>query len=126
MGRGDGIDNETVELLRALVGEVRGLRADLARQQSSGTGREVDERHAALLVAIVEAVGDHEFSSVELVRHAAAVGGNLRAALDALHASTPRRLGKCLKRIEGSDCGGFAIERIGEDGSGAIWRVCRV
>jgi hypothetical protein len=113
--------------LREIVAELRGLRADLARRHSSGpAGSQCDERASVLLKAIAEEVGDGLFSSRELVQHAEVVGGPLRAALTALNATTPRRLGKRLEAIEGREFGGWAIQRLGADAAGVIWKCIPV
>jgi hypothetical protein len=115
-------DGETINILRQLVAEVRGLRADLARQHTGDLGGD-DAQTANLLSAIGEAVGDRLFTSCELLEHAKVIAGPLCAVLDALNVATPRRLGKCLSRIEGRECAGLAVQRVGTDADGIIWKV---
>ena len=112
----------TITLLRQLVAEVRGLRADLARQHVGEQGGD-DVRTANLLSGIADAIGDRLFTSAELLEHAKVIAGPLPAVLDALNVATPRRLGKCLGRIEGRECAGLAVQRVGTDVDGIIWKV---
>jgi hypothetical protein len=77
------ISVEMTAMLREIVAELRGLRADLARRHRSGTAdSQCDERASVLLKAIAEEVGDRLFSSRELVHHAAATSKNSAMSAD--------------------------------------------
>jgi hypothetical protein len=77
------ISVELTAILREIVAELRGLRADLARPRRSGTAdSQCDERASVLLKAIAEEVGDRLFSSRELVHHAAATSKNSAMSAD--------------------------------------------
>lgn len=105
-------------LLELLVEEVRGLRADFARQRGA-----VDDR-GALLAPIAGYVKGTAFSAAEVIHHAAVVASPLREALAAAGVVNARQLGKWFRRIEGRDIGGLRLTRIGVDRDGVIWRVC--
>jgi hypothetical protein len=62
----------------------------------------------ALVVAIAASIGSRVFASDELLAHAA-VDETLRAALER---TTPRRLGKRLRRLIDRDVAGFTLRRI--------------
>jgi hypothetical protein len=74
----------------------------------------------ALVAAIIDAVGAHEFSARELIEHARLVGGRLRVVLGGM---SGRSLGRTLRKIEGIGIAGRHVERIGVDLDGIIWRV---
>lgn len=78
-----------------------------------------------LLRAIHNAAPDAEFTTTELVRHAALpANGDLRAAIErGFTDPNPRRIGKFLASIAGQEIGGFIVEAIGEERDGVIWRV---
>jgi hypothetical protein len=88
----------------------------------------LDEAHVALARAIAAATGGRIFTASEAVEHARLDGQEaLGAAIAGVCGGSlnPRRLGKALRRIEGSDVGNVVVERVGADGSGVLW-VCRV
>jgi hypothetical protein len=114
------VPDTTEALLRELVEEVRGLRADLARERGRSPAR--DASVEALLPVLAAAVADRAFTSREVVEHAV-VDGALRAALDKAGVVTGRQLGKWLRRAEGRAIAGVRLERIGTDRDGVIWRV---
>ena len=105
-------------MLRALVAEVRGLRADLARDR-----RPSHLTHEALLPVLARAVKDNAFSAREVMQHAALVDGDLRAALHAADLRSARQLGKWFRTIEGQTLTGLRLDRLGADNQGVIWRV---
>jgi hypothetical protein len=110
------------DLLRELISEVQGLRADLNR----GRAPSVDSLSDALLPVLAASVADKAFSAREVIQHAALVDGLLRAALAAAGLVNARKLGKWLRAIEGRALAGLRLERIGLDRDGIIWRVWRV
>jgi hypothetical protein len=115
----------TEALLREILVELRGLRADLAPRRP--TPRADFGEH---LRAISAVVGNRVFSVNELLEFAGLPEGEaLRAALVALVGSlNGRRLGKFMREIEGRDVAGLRVERVGEDRLGIAWvlRVCEV
>jgi hypothetical protein len=110
-------DSRIIDRLDTLIAEFRKLREVLE-------GRRVprDERHAELVRQVARAAGEAAFSSSELIRHAQ-IDEALRAAIEACSGLSGRRLGRLLRRLEGVELGGHAIERCGEDSGGVIWLV---
>ncbi|HZH10567.1 MAG TPA: hypothetical protein VEZ24_09360 [Microvirga sp.] len=113
--------DETNTLLRALIAEVKGLRADLARQ----TGAEDPASTLGDLVeAIAFTVGDRVFTAPELAKFAeAAPPEKLQIALHAAGGTNPRKVGKLLRRMEKQECGGWRVVQIGSDRDGLLWKV---
>ena len=109
-----------VSLLSELVAEVRGLRADLARDRRPAAHA---ADHVAFMLALGAAVADRAFSAREVNQHAALVDGALRAALAAAGLVNARRIGKFFRTIEGQTIGGLRLDRIGSDSEGVVWRV---
>ena len=112
----DASDDDLALLLRALLDEVRGLRADLARP-----GR---RPRITLLAVIATAVQGRAFSATEVFSHAQ-VNDGLATALDAAGITTARALGRYLANMESRVEGRVRVLRIGEDRDGLIWR-CKV
>lgn len=74
-----------------------------------------------LLKIIHASVRGAEFTTAELVRHAALpANGELRKALGE---SDSRQLGRLLGSIAGRPLGGFIVEAIGKEHGAVIWRV---
>lgn len=116
-------DSDALSLLREIRDELRLLRADLA-----GHGRRPQTDAANLLRLIATFAGDRAFSARELVDHAKLPTSSdlLAAIVAAVGTVNPRKLGKCLRRLEGLDLDGLRLEVVGVDRSGLIWllRVC--
>jgi hypothetical protein len=74
----------------------------------------------AWVTAIADAVGPRIFYSAELMAHAKVTRGQL---LSLIGKRTIQQLGQVLSEISGKPVDGCRIERIGEDRTGAIWRV---
>jgi hypothetical protein len=113
--------DETNALLRVLIAEIRGLRADLA-------GKETVASEAAgfegLVDAIAFAVGDREFTAVELAQFAdAAPPERLQRVLHEAGGTNPRKVGKLLHRLSKLDLSGWQVHRIGVERDGLIWKV---
>jgi hypothetical protein len=113
--------DETNALLRELLAEIRGLRADLA-------GKETVASEAAgfqgLIEAIAFAVGDREFTAVELAQFSdAAPPERLQQALHAAGGTNPRKVGKLLHRLSKLELSGWQVLRIGVERDGLIWKV---
>jgi hypothetical protein len=91
--------------------------------------RELLERREAgepdLLRSIHHACRSTEFTTPELLRHAALpANSDLQRALECeFDDPNSRRIGKFLASIAGRPIGGFMAERIGQEREGAIWRV---
>lgn len=81
-----------------------------------------DAQDIALLVAVVESIGDRAFTSSELMAHTEA-DSSLSAALLAADVTTTRELGHLFRRLEGIPLGGFRLERVGDQRAGVAWRV---
>ena len=113
--------DETNALLRALIAEVKGLRADLARQIGV---EDPASTMADLVEAIAFTVGDRVFTAPELAKFAeAAPPEKLQIALHAAGGTNPRKVGKLLSRLEKQECGGWRVIQIGTDREGIIWKV---
>ena len=109
-------------LLRELITEVQGLRADLVHERE----RHHKKSAADLVLTLAASVENKAFSTREVIAHATRVEGDLSAALEVAGLSNPRQLGKWLRTIEGRTIAGVRLERIGIDRDGIIWRVWRV
>jgi hypothetical protein len=111
-------DSTTIELLRAILTELRLWRAD-------GTRVTRPERppvpHEAIIAALVTSVAYTMFSSREVIDRAERLDRELRAALNAADLLNARKLGKFLQGIEGRVIGGVRLERLGVDNQGAVW-----
>src|SRR4051812_22883033 len=84
-----------VDLLRALLAEVKALRADLAQRSTAKVFREGTLiSDARLLTTIAASVQGHPFSAGELLAHAA-VDADLAHALQGI--TSARQLGKRLQ-----------------------------
>ncbi|MBB3020664.1 hypothetical protein FHR70_003750 [Microvirga lupini] len=113
--------SDTDALLRVLISEVRGLRADIARQ--AGAPVQADSL-AALLDAIASAVGARVFTASELADFAeAAPPEKLLTALHAAGGTSPRKVGKLLRRMEKQELAGWRVLQVGSDRDGIIWKV---
>jgi hypothetical protein len=116
--------------IELVLGEVRGLRAELAGRVPEAPVSRVD-RHlfAALAPEISLAVGAAEWTVRELLDHARARDPELLAALDGaigLDDGAGRRLGKFLARTAGFTIDDFRVERVADERAGTLWRVVRV
>jgi hypothetical protein len=110
-----------LDLLRELVEQIKGLRADLARSGSQrGThslSREDRVLLARLLPAIAGARGSEEFTSRDL---AADSSPALRLVLRRL---SVKQIGRLLARAEGMAIDGWLVQRCGVEINVALWRV---
>jgi hypothetical protein len=106
----------TVEtLLAELIVEVKGLRADLARDRD----RPCQSDDARFMVTMAASVQGHVFSIRELRAHAL-VDPDLQRAIGAL---TNQQLGKRLRDLAGRDVGGLVVTRVTRDEHGVVWAV---
>jgi hypothetical protein len=104
--------------------EVRGLRADEARRRVSR--REHDRRDDLLGMLVSQLVGDRVFLATEVLALASA-HPQLRNALTSANASSGKRLGHLLARLEGREIdGGLQILRLGAHRGGVLWRFVRL
>jgi hypothetical protein len=110
--------DQVAALLRELVAEVRGLRADLTRdRRPSRLTRHDRDRLVAILPAAGGVFGSELFTAKELLEHDAAA---LRLVLRGL---TARQLGRLLQRAEGAVLGGYTVQRDGVKVGAVLWRV---
>ena len=117
-------------LLVEILAELRGLRADMMAANELSSQRLTQPGEADLLRAIAATTEGLKFTVSELLLHAEVVAD--RAADQRLHdaivaavgAINGRRLGKLLRRVEGSNIDGLCVIRVGADRDGVSWRVC--
>jgi hypothetical protein len=111
--------------LAALRLELETLKARVTRLEGARDRRD-ERRAAALLTAIADAVGDHVFTTAELVAHAQTASPPLAAVLARAGLSTPMQIGKRLRRVCGRDVDGLRLERLGVAHGGVQWVVVKV
>jgi len=113
--------DETNDLLRALLAEIRGLRADLA---GKGLAAPKTASLQDLIDAIAFTVGDRAFTAGELIAFAdVAPPERLQNVLHAAGGTNPRKVGKLLHRLSKQDLSGWQVLRIGFERDGIIWKV---
>lgn len=110
-------EDPVLELLRELVAEVRGLRADLAQRRPAVVTRTDRVRLAQLLPAIAATLGSQLFTTHELFASPAPA---LALVLEGL---TPGQVGKLLRRAIGRPIEQLVVERVGDESRRALWRV---
>jgi hypothetical protein len=103
-------DTVTRTEYEALLLRIEALEAQRIRRR--------DDRADGL--AIATAVQGRVFSAGELLAHTT-VNRDLAQALRGL--TTPRQVGKRLRRLAGRDLGGFVLQRVGSDRDGTLWAV---
>jgi len=110
-------------LLRELVAEVRGLRADLAARRSApaALNRADRARLARMLPAIAGVYGSDRFAARDLVDADAPPA--LRLVTRGL---TAQPLGSLFSRGAGVVIDGFVLERAGNELHATLWQVFRV
>lgn len=111
--------DEVADVLRLLLTEIRGLRADLARHQPVSRLSKADR---VLLEQLLPVLGilfpaGELFASREVVAHPSAGLRVLRRG------RTARSIGRLFTRAEGTTVAGFAIQRVGVEGHVSLWRV---
>ena len=115
------MSDDALELLRAILGELVGLRGDLVpqRRRLAPVDRAALE---ALLPAVGAAVGARIFSVAELRRHA--LLADQAALRDALaRGGGPRRIGRLLGRGAGVAVDGMRVAAVGHDREGKLWTI---
>jgi hypothetical protein len=112
-------DDRALELLRVLVVEVRGLRADLAAARGTA-----DPADARLLLAIIDGVGDRPIRASD-VSNAAKLKASLSAALLGADVENPKQLGIRLGHLEANPIDGVVVERVRKRSKTQVWRVRR-
>jgi len=110
-------EDPVLELLRELVAEVRGLRADLAQRRPAVVTRTDRVRLAQLLPAIAATLGSEIFTVHELFASSAPA---LPLVLEGL---TPGQVGKLLRRAIGVPVEQLVVERMGDEDRRVLWRV---
>jgi hypothetical protein len=111
------VDLETLEVLRELVEEVRGLRLDLARNDLSC---HTDADVAFLMAIAGSSVGGSVFSAADLWQHAAVVDDALGHALAG---QSVVQIGRRLRALAGRALGGLQVQRVKRDAAGIVWCV---
>jgi hypothetical protein len=111
----DALMLELLAAMRAVLGELAAMRPAKHAHASAAAD-------TTLVASIVAVAGERVFTAGELIEHAA-VDAELCEALAAVGARNAKRLGKALRRMDGVDLGGWRIERVGQDRTGALWRV---
>jgi hypothetical protein len=108
-----------VDLLRELIAEVRGLRADLrqVRPALSSLTREDRERLAAILPAIAGALGSEPFTSRDVIEDEAPAVRVVRKGL------TVKALSKLFVRGLDVPIDGLMIQKAGAEFGVVAWRV---
>lgn len=101
-----------LQLLEALLTEIRGLRADLRATRR----QPIDP--ATLLATIAQCAGDRNFTAAELVRHSRYA----KPLAELLGGMPPKKIGKLLRQIEGQDFSGYRIVRLALVRDGVLWR----
>lgn len=81
-----------------------------------------DQADEALLVAVVEAIGDRAFTVAQLLAHTEA-DQRLRDALVAADVDNGQQLGCVFRRLEGAVVAGFRLERVRDQRAGVVWQV---
>jgi hypothetical protein len=108
----------TDDQVEAMLRELRAIRQAVERRHVPR-----DERHVVLLTAIAAAAAGTAFTTGELIAHAKIEGALREAIMMSCGGLNGRKLGRLLRRLEGVELGGHAIERCGEDSGGVIWLV---
>ena len=110
-------DPQLAALLEVLIAEVRGLRADLARDRrpSRELSRADRDRLSRVLPAIAGALGSEEFVVNELFERAA-----VQLVLGTL---TSVQVGRLLQRAVGVPIAGYVVERGAFEVGRRLWRV---
>lgn len=112
-----GTDPQLVALLEMLIGEVRGLRADLVRDRRSphGLSRADRDRLSRLLPAIGGSFGSEPFTVAEALEQPAVrvVAGGL----------SPSAFGQLLQRARGVPLYGYVVESDATELHRRVWRL---
>jgi hypothetical protein len=115
-------DRELLEVLRELVAEVKGLRADW--QQQHGRHRTLSradrEQLSRLLPVIATTQGSELFTTAEVLTEPSPA---LALVLDGISA---RALGRLLRRAVGVSVDGLLVQADGSEAHRTLWRVVQV
>jgi hypothetical protein len=107
----------TDALLRELIDQLIGLRADARDRRPSPLTRQDRDPLARILPVVIGVCGSELFTARELVEDESA---DLRLVLAG---QTPKRLGRLLQRAEGQRIGGFVVQRDGLEVGAVLWRI---
>jgi hypothetical protein len=109
---------DTIALLRELVEQVKGLRADLRERRPAASLSRDDRAYLARLLPVLGGVyGSEGFTSRDCVEDDAPA---VRLVLEGRSA---KAIGKLLARAEGIAIAGLLVRRTGVDGQVTVWRV---
>jgi hypothetical protein len=112
--------DDLAALLRELIDEVRGLRADQAQARRPSLSRVDRVALDRLLPAIAGVLGSEWFLASEAVKHPAPA---LRLVLQGISA---KKLGRLLKRAAGQPIGGYLVTSGGTEAGVILWQVVQV
>lgn len=90
-------------------------------EKSVSKGRGPRPADVAMLVSMAGALGARRFTAAEA--WAVRESSDLVAAFDAAFIDDAQQLGQALRRLAGVSLSGFQIDRVGERGGVALWRI---
>jgi hypothetical protein len=119
--RDAALEAETVALLRALLAEIRALRADLRPRPQVATLSRADRAHLARLLPVIAAGrGSALFTVAELLADDAP---GLRIVLTGCSA---RQLGRLLRRALGLPIGDLMVQSDAVEAHRRLWQIVKV
>ena len=109
-----------IELLTEIRDDQRKILRLLEEQRRPEPG---DVRYSELVRVIAATTRERVFSSAELIAHSELVPGLRAAIVSAIGSLNARKLGRALRRVEGTDIAGLVVARVGADSGGVSWRI---
>jgi hypothetical protein len=110
-------------LLRELVAEVRGLRADMRERRQDDRSVNLSRKDRAVLAKLLPAAGgvfgSEPFLTRDLFESDAAAVKLVTRGLNV------RQVGRLFRRGEGHAIDGYAIQRDGEELNAILWRILK-
>ena len=106
-----------------VLGELRALGAKVDALAARFPPGPRDQADVRLLTRIAATAGGLAFTAAALFRRRAAGDVTLAEALAACDVTSPKQLGKLLRRLEGRDVGGVVLERLDVGREGVVWRA---
>jgi hypothetical protein len=111
---------ETNVLLRTLIEEVRGLRADLAGKRTAPKAVDLQE----VLDAIAFAVGNASFTAKDLARHAEVLPPErLKNVLQDAGGTSHKCIGKLLRDMSRREFTDWRITQVKRESDGMLWII---